>query len=202
MIIIEKLKQYLKHNYLVSVGEISLELGYSEEEAKKLLEKLWQENTLEKLDDDIYCVEGEIIDGFKLISLQYDVVFSHETALYFHDLTDMMVHYYVVTMSESAMNANKIPFRDDMEVHVVSDELFELGKSEMKSPFSHKVPVYDMERTICDIVKNKEHMDIQVFIDGIKWYFDEKDKDLHKLILYSRQLDIEDKVRTYVEVLA
>lgn len=177
-------------------------MGYEKEYAKELLEQLCVEKTLEEIDSDIYCVVGEIIDDFKWISLKYDVIFSHESALNFHDLSDSLSEDYVVTISESAMKANKVPFREDMEVHVVSDDVFDLGRTTMLSIFSHKVPVYDRERTICDIVKNKKNMDIQVFIDGIKWYFDEDEKDdFCRLIKYSRKLNIEEKVRTYVEVL-
>ena len=58
-----------------------------------------------------------------------------------------------------------------------------------------------MEKTICDIIKNKNKMDVQIFSYAMKEYVRRKDKNLIKLISYSRQMRIEDEVRKYLEVL-
>ena len=38
-----------------------------------------------------------------------------------------------------------------------------LGLSEVKTPFGHTVPVYDIERTLCDILRSRSSVEIQVF---------------------------------------
>lgn len=64
------------------------------------------------------------------------------------------------------------------------------------------VPAYDRERTICDIINDREKMDKQIFTDGIRKYFKSSNKNLRKLIKYSKIFGIEEEVRTYIEVLS
>ena len=58
-----------------------------------------------------------------------------------------------------------------------------------------------MERTICDIVKRKKHIDIQIFQTALKEYTMKKDRNLHSLIKYAQRLNVEEQVRNYIEVL-
>lgn len=41
---------------------------------------------------------------------------------------------------------------DGISVYTIKQELHEIGKSTAQTPFGHTVPVYDMERTICDLL--------------------------------------------------
>ena len=47
-----------------------------------------------------------------------------------------------------------------------------------RPPFGHDVPVYDMERTICDVLRSRSHIEMQTFQDALKAYARRKDKDL------------------------
>ena len=50
----------------------------------------------------------------------------------------------------------------------------------MKTPFGHDVHVYDMERTICDIVRSRSNVEMQTFQNALKQYAHRKDKDLRR----------------------
>lgn len=90
---------------------------------------------------------------------------------------------------------------EDLQVHYVKKDLYELGTTEIKSPQGNLVPVYDVERTICDIIIDREKIDKQIFTEAIKRYFKSKNKNLRRLITYSIQFKIEDEIRKYLEVL-
>ena len=64
-----------------------------------------------------------------------------------------------------------------------------------------KEPVYDRERTICDIIRNKKDIEIQTFQTAMKEYMSSKGKNLGSLISYAREFGIEKDVRTYTEVM-
>ena len=64
-----------------------------------------------------------------------------------------------------------------------------------------KIKVYDVERNICDIIKNKNKMDIEIFTQALKEYANSSDKNLNKLMRYAKKLKIENKVREYMEVI-
>ena len=73
--------------------------------------------------------------------------------------------------------------------------------TEEKTFIGNTVRIYDRERCICDIIKNKNRMDIQVFQMALRTYFSGSDKNIHKLMEYARIMGISDKVRQYTEVL-
>ena len=69
---------------------------------------------------------------------------------------------------------------------------------EIKDPWGNILNVYDMERTICDIVKNQKKIELQVYLQAIKNYFQRKDKNLRKLARYAKKMGIQDKIRDIV----
>lgn len=60
--------------------------------------------------------------------------------------------------------------------------------------------VYDKERTICDIIKNKNRMELQVYVEGLRSYFLQGKPDLKKLAMYAKKLGISSKVMDVVTV--
>ena len=83
----------------------------------------------------------------------------------------------------------------------MKEELYEIGITEMKTPYGNKVKVYDLERTICDIIRNKKKIEIALFTDAMKRYVDRKDRNSIKLHKYAKIFNIEDELRKYLEVL-
>ena len=91
---------------------------------------------------------------------------------------------------------------EDLQVHYVKKDLYELVKTEIKSPQGNFIPVYDIEKTICDIAIDREKIDKQIFTQALKRYFKLSNKNLIRLIKYSRLFKIEDEIRKYMEVLS
>ena len=71
----------------------------------------------------------------------------------------------------------------------------------MQTPFGHSVPVYDMERTICDLLRSRKNVEMQVFQDALKQYAKRKDKNLRMLMKYAAMFHVENILRPYLEVL-
>lgn len=86
-------------------------------------------------------------------------------------------------------------------MHYIKRENFELGISEIKTPYGNKVKIYDLERTICDIISQRRNIDRQIYVDALKGYFKRRDKNLRKLIKYSVILGVEEEIRKYIEIL-
>lgn len=61
--------------------------------------------------------------------------------------------------------------------------------------------MYDKERTILDIIKDKDRIDAQVFSEVIKAYFAGKEKNLLKLSKYAVKMNMEQALNLYTEVL-
>lgn len=66
-------------------------------------------------------------------------VFSHETALFLHDLTDREPSVYTITV-KTGYNPSKLK-ADGIQVYTVKQELHKEGVIMTKTPFGHSVPL-------------------------------------------------------------
>ena len=72
----------------------------------------------------------------------------------------------------------------------------------MKSPFGNNVKTYNLERTICDIVKNENKcgLDLEQKNKVIRNAFSNKEIDKSMIIEYAKRLKCEKKIRMIMEV--
>lgn len=191
------LKEYIQENLVITNKEAE-ELGYT----RHNLSELTKSGQLERLRPGLYQLKGKVIDDFVLISSNsIRIIFSHQTALYLHDISDRTPNVFHISVPQG-YNASHIKNRyKDLQVHYVKKDLYELGKIEIKSPQGNLIPVYDIDRTICDTIIDSEKIDKQIFTDAVKRYFKSPNKNLRRLIKYSRLFKIEDEIRKYMEVL-
>ena len=148
----------------------------------------------------MYLSKDTWVDAMYLLHLRFSqVVFSHDTALLFHDLTDREPLQYTVTV-KTGYNPTKLK-DEGVQVFTIKAELHKVGLITMQTPFGHDVPVYDMERTICDLLRSRNHMAMQTFQGTLKAYARRKDKDLRTLMRYAKPFRVEKILRQYLEVL-
>ena len=74
-------------------------------------------------------------------------------------------------------------------MYYIKPELFELGKTMLQTPAGNPVPCYDLERTICDVIRSRNK------------YAVSPKKDLNRLDEYARQMRVSGVLRQYLEVL-
>ena len=79
--------------------------------------------------------------------------------------------------------------------------LHDLGKVQLATPMGNKVWAYDMDRTICDIVRSRSRMADETFISSMQHYAVSPDKNLANLSLYANKMGVLSRVRQYLEVL-
>ena len=171
-------------------------LGFSKEAAVQYIKKA----NLTKVSHGIYNSEDAWPDRLYLLQLRNKkIIFSHETALYLNGLSDRESFMPIVTVKRG-YNASHLK-KDNVKVHTVISSWFEIGLTNAKTPAGNTVRVYDPERCICDIVREKNKMDIQVFQTAMVTYFQGREKDIHRLMNYAEQFGIENKIRQYTEVL-
>ena len=91
------------------------------------------------------------------------MIYSHETALYLHGLSDRDPIQYAVTLP-TGYNTSQIK-QNELVTYTIKSSLFELGKTTMKTAFGNGITVYDKERTICDIIRSRSRIDKQIFND-------------------------------------
>jgi len=150
----------------------------------------------------IYSLSDMLIDEYKLIQVRSDkIIFSYGTALYLLGMSDRVPHTIDVTVPQS-YNVSRIK-KDHplMRFHYIKKELWDLGIMSIKTPMGAIVKVYDKERCICDLIRDKKEMDMQLYTQAVKEYFKLKN-NARKLFKYGKKFGIEEKIRTYMEVLS
>lgn len=168
--------------------------------SKTYLAEYVKENNLERVAHGVYISDEIWEDELFVTSLKHKkAVYSHETALMLHGLMEREVSLYSVIVPRGYNS--KTLTEKGYQVYTQQSDLYYIGITSVKDTFGNNVPVYDMERTICDIVKRKKKMDIQIFQTALKEYALRKDKNLHNLMKYAKQFNVEEQVRSYIEVL-
>lgn len=159
-----------------------------------------KEKKLEQAAHGIYVSPDAWIDAMYLIHMRCSHgIFSHETALFFHDLTDREPSPYSITVKRGYSTTRLKA--DGLSVYTIKQGLHEIGKSTAQTSFGHVVPVYDMERTICDLLRCRSSIEMQTFQGALKMYARRKDKDLRRLMQYAGLFRVEKILRQYLEVL-
>ena len=168
--------------------------------SKPVFYQFVQSRGLEQAAHGIYLSKDAWVDAMYLLHLRCpQAVFSHETALFFHDLTDRDPNPYSITV-KTGYNPASLQ-ADGIKVYTIKKELHDVGIVTMNTPFGNPVPVYDMERTICDLIRSRSGIEMQTFQDALKQYAKRKDKDLRKLMRYAQMFRVEKLLRQYLEVL-
>ena len=192
----DKISSILKENN----GTITVDMVTSQGLSKTTFYSYVREHPLTRADHGIYIDETLWKDDLFILSLRSSkIVFSHETALYLHGLTDREPLQLTVTTA-SGNNLHRIK-QDGVKVYNIKPELFDIGRTVLKTQFGNEVPVYNLERTICDIVRSRKGIDPQILQQALKQYVQLKRKDLNKLMEYASQLGIRNILRGYLEIL-
>lgn len=196
MDVYNQFKKMFKENDGLMLTKDIVDAGFS----RQLLGKYVKKGYIERVAYGVYLSKDTFEDEMYVLQARSSrLVFSHETALFLHDLTDRDPLTYMVTMP-SGYNASKFK-EDGTEVYFIKAELLELGVEEGKTVFGRKIRVYNMERTICDIIRSRNKIDSAILNDSIKRYLLLKNKNISRLMKYAKQFKVEKILRNYLEVL-
>lgn len=167
---------------------------------KMALKRLCDGGMLERISTGYYTLHNMINDDYyKIISKSKNAIFSYTTALFLHDLSDRTPLYFDITVPRGY--GGQLQEIKTVSLHYVDKSVLNLGMKIIKSPFGMDIKCYDVERTICDIIKDKKNVDKEIYSKALKWYAERKDKDLLKLAKYSKKLNIEKEVVEIMQVI-
>ena len=190
---IEILKKYVEDNngILLTSDVVNMNIH------KQYIKLLCDENYIEKISRGIYVKKGKYVNEFFLLQNRYkNGIFSHNTALYFYHLTDRTPLKYDLTFESKTRVHDKT-----IESHYVKEDFFNIGITILSFNDGTSVKVYDVERTIIDIIRNRNKIDNQILNTAIKEYMKKKDKNMVKLAKYAKIFNVEKILKQYMEVL-
>jgi predicted transcriptional regulator of viral defense system len=167
---------------------------------RRELSELTAANRVYRVERGIYALPETWEDEMYFLQYRFAKgVFSNETALYLHGLSDRTPQAYTLTFPHG-YNSTGLKKRH-VKAKYVTPDAYDMGITEKPSPCGNPLRVYDVERTLCDIVKGKSACDIQLVNQAMKTYAVSKEKDIGKLVAYAERLRVKPKILRYMEVL-
>lgn len=167
---------------------------------RRTLSELVEAKRLYRAERGIYALPEAWEDEMYFLQYRFAKgIFSNETALYLHGLSDRTPHTYTLTFPHG-YNAAGLK-KHNAKAKFSQFEIYSLGITEVKSHFGNPIRAYDVERTLCDIVKGNNSCDIQIVNQVMKTYAGSKEMDLAKLIACAERLRVKPKILRYMEIL-
>jgi predicted transcriptional regulator of viral defense system len=161
---------------------------------------LVREGYLEKIASGTYLSKDGFKDNMFILQVRKKCcIFSHETALYLHDLTDRDPFELSVTVPKG-YNATQLK-KEGIKVYIVAKELYKFGIEEAHTDFGRMIKVYNKERTICDMIRNRNNVDKYILNDAMKRYFRSKEKNIHLLMEYAELLKVQKIIKKEYSIL-
>ena len=192
----EIIKQLLIHGKGMFTARQAVKAGLNRQQLSDFVKS----GILERATRGIYINPGGMDDAlFWLQQRAKKIIYSHETALFLHKLTGLTPFQYSVTVP-SSYKVSEAQKRF-CKTYYIKQDLIEIGKIRKPSGMGHFIITYDMERTLCDVIRSRNKIENQIVIEAIKRYALTKEKKLHRLYRYAGMFGIEKILHRYLEVL-
>ncbi|MDD3746036.1 MAG: hypothetical protein PHD70_06125 [Anaerostipes sp.] len=188
-----KIEKFFKEkNGLCKYSEL-IDLGLSQRDVKLLKDN----HVLESVGRGIYNHKDYLPDMLKVYQMENQkLIYSHETAAYLHGLTDRFPREYTVTTpSGYHLRRDK-----ELKIYYIKKECFQLGVMELTDSLGNNIRAYDKEKTLCDIIRSKERIELQVYSEVIQNYFNGK-VNMYRLSKYAKKLKISDSLMNIITLM-
>lgn len=191
----EKIILKMKENNGVITSNDIKQMGID----KKVISRLLANKQIERAEKGIYILPETMGDEYFNKIYGKNAVYSHMTALYFHNLCNRVPMIYDITVTKKYYGI--LDNDEKVLLHKVDKELLDLGKMKIKSPQGQVIDVYDIERCLCDCLKDKDIIASEYIKEAFNSYFKDTKKDTFKIIKYAKKIGIEKEMHNYLEVL-
>jgi len=163
------------------------------------LTQLVRDGTLQRVARGIYASAPVMEDEEFIFQNRHKrCIFSYHSALSLHGMIDKLPGTMEVTVYRG-YNAHRIP--KQVRIHYVIRDIYPLGITQALTIFGNSVNVYDRERTLCDLIKNRSAIEGEVFSQALHNYVKYPEKNLPRLFDYSKKMNILQQTQELIEVL-
>jgi len=191
----DSILKYVKKDGTINTSDVIAD-GISKFDYYKFL----KDNNYEKVAPGVYAQKDMWVDELVLIEKRCpQAVISHDEALYYYGLIDHEPLRPSLTIY-SGYNVSRLK-SNGYKVFYVKKEFLELGKTKVIDLNGNEVNMYNLERTICDLIRNRSDFEIQDFNIALKTYVKRKDKNITRLFEYAALFKVDNVLRKYMEVL-
>lgn len=164
--------------------------------ARIYLTKLIKDKKLYRVDRGIYSTSKISIEPYySLQNKSKKIIFSHFTSLKIQGFYKNIDNIDQLSVKQG-YNAKKFK---DFKVFYNSESNYKLGIIKYKYK-NHTLRLYDLERTVCDIIKDRNRFETLEYNKFINYYFNKTNLNYKKLLEYSKALRISKMVHHYLSL--
>jgi predicted transcriptional regulator of viral defense system len=179
---------------ILSTKELT-KLGVSHYQIKKLL----NEHLIESIKRGIYKLSDlDIDEKFEVSSMISKGVFCMYTAASMHELTTNIPYKYHVAIPKK--NKVKIPSYPPVKLYYWDTNQYSIGIQKVQEN-DRSILVYDLEKTVCDFLKFKNKIGFDDAKEVLKTYLNRNDRNIDKLVKYSKKLRVHTIIDQYLKIL-
>ena len=192
----QKILELTKQNNGIITTAMVVRAGIS----RGTLKYLSDTGGLEKVQRGVYTLPEVWEDEFVNIQSRFKRgIFSLETALFLCDLTDRTPSKFHMVFPATYNLSG--PKQEGIICRSKKKTYYDLGVIELKTPSGNTVRGYCAERSLCDVLRPRNHTDVQIVTDAFKKYVSRREKNIPLLSEYAHKLRVEERLRAYLEVL-
>ena len=163
---------------------------------RRYIPELIENELIRKIARGLYIDNNLIEDEYYILQKRYsNIIYSYNTAFHLLNLSERAPYKIDVT----TYFHKKI--RENVKIHYVSKDKLNIGEISIISPYGNPIKVYNAERCVCDMLKNQDEYDIELYNKILKNYFNSKDKNLNLLDEFAKKFNVYEKLTTIMEVL-
>ena len=188
----EKCMTYPTSRSYISVKDIAKRVAYY-----KVLQAA-RDGILTRIKRGVYATDDHLaslmLDVSKVVP---DGVLCLYSAWSHYQLTTQIPQEYCIAIKRGRKIT--LPDYPPIILYHWSDIPFKLGITETEIE-GFKVKIYDIEKCVCDAVKYRNKIGIDVCTEIIKEYMKRKDRNISKLMKYAAQLRVATTLGTYLQM--
>ena len=189
-------KIFSKHDNIMTTAQLdSYRIYYAD------IQQLLNEGFIEKIKRGYYhWTETYGEQEVKIINRLFpDAVLCMETALFYYGYSDRTPAEWNIAINKNASRQRtkiEYPF---VKAYRVEPYLLPVGETKGNID-SREVRIYDRDRTICDVLRNMNRMDKEIFNKAIQNYVKDPKKCIPNLMQYANELRVQKRVKDVIGV--
>ena len=184
---IDKMCELMKKNKGYITSSMVDEVGIHRMYLKMLLKK----GIIRRVDKGIYLDVNVVNDKLYTYYLRNQhFIYSHFTSLYLHNIIGTIRGKYDLTITNEYHN----PLLKPNNLYFVDKSIYLLGKENVKTKCGNTVACYNLERTICDLIRSIKRLNEHDVNIMIKRYLKDPNCNLKRLYEYAAKMGIYDEV--------
>lgn len=187
---------FSRYNYVMTTGELKAAKIYYAD-----IQQLLEDGLIEKVKWGYYHWVDEF-DGSEVVIINRlfpDGVLCMETALFYYGYSDRNPAEWNIAIDKNASRQRTKIDYPFIKAYRTESALLPIGEI-VGEIDSIGVRIYDRDRTICDVLRNMNRMDKEIFNKAVQNYVKDPKKNIPNLMMYAKELRVQKRVKDLIGV--